>query len=58
MALNREWHRKNTMPKDPTIDQRVNWHLRHAKHCDCREMPAAIKAEIEQRQRTHLQKQS
>lgn len=55
MALNREWHLKNKMPKNPTKDQRLNWHLGHAAHCDCREIPAALKVEIEQRQRTHLQ---
>lgn len=47
MALNREWHLQNKMPKNPTKDQRIVWHRNHAQHCDCRKMPSFIQAEIE-----------
>ncbi len=41
--LNREWHLKNRMPKNATLDQRVAWHREHSKVCGCREMPESIK---------------
>jgi hypothetical protein len=25
--INSEWHAKNKMPKNPTFEQRVKWHL-------------------------------
>ena len=38
MAINREWHLKNKMPKNATPEQRLRWHIGHQKHCSCREM--------------------
>jgi hypothetical protein len=46
MAINTAWHSKNPMPANPTLDQRVRWHLAHAKHCDCRPVPASIRAAL------------
>ena len=46
MAINKEWHLKNRMPKNPALEQRIKWHKEHAKFCACREMPAKLKAEI------------
>ncbi|MCB0719592.1 MAG: hypothetical protein KDD65_14180 [Bacteroidetes bacterium] len=40
--LNREWHRANRMPKNPSMDQRIAWHLEHAKNCGCRSMPESV----------------
>jgi hypothetical protein len=37
------------MPKRPTPEQRLAWHEEHARECACREMPAAIRAELERR---------
>ncbi len=34
--INRVWHEKNKMPKNPTEEQRAEWHLRHFKNCGCR----------------------
>lgn len=45
----RQWHLANKMPKNPTLEERVNWHIEHAKNCACREMPAKIKQEIVKR---------
>jgi hypothetical protein len=45
-SLNREWHLANRMPKNPTIEQRLHWHIEHAKNCGCREMPEKLKAEM------------
>ena len=43
----RQWHAQNRMPKNATPQQRVEWHLEHAKHCACRPIPASVLAFIE-----------
>jgi len=47
--LNAEWHRANRMPKNPTMDQRIAWHLAHAKACGCREISGKLREEMERR---------
>ncbi len=49
MALNAAWHDANPMPRNATLDQRVEWHLAHAVACSCRPIPASVAAEIERR---------
>lgn len=49
MNINREWHLKNRMPKNPSVEQRIAWHISHAEHCSCRTMPASIRCEIAKR---------
>jgi hypothetical protein len=49
MEINKAWHEKHRMPKNATLDQRVEWHLAHARACSCLEMPATIKAELAKR---------
>lgn len=39
-TLNRAWHEANPMPKSPTPEQRMAWHVGHAANCPCRAMPA------------------
>ena len=34
--INAEWHRAHRMPKNPTQEQRLEWHREHLRHCDCR----------------------
>jgi hypothetical protein len=46
MKLNKEWHLKNKMPKNPSFDERIKWHIDHSKNCSCREMPESIRKEI------------
>ena len=46
MAINKEWHLAHKMPKNPTLDQRVAWHLDHAEHCSCRKLDGMIRDEI------------
>jgi hypothetical protein len=46
MKINAEWHRKNPMPKNPTQEQRMKWHVVHARHCSCREIPPKLHAEM------------
>ena len=38
--INRAWHEANPMPKNPTPEQRMAWHVGHAANCPCRAMPA------------------
>jgi hypothetical protein len=37
--LNADWHTKHRMPKNPTQEERIQWHIEHAKHCSCRPIP-------------------
>lgn len=41
-SINREWHESNRMPKNPTDDQRIQWHIEHAKNCSCRPIPQGV----------------
>jgi hypothetical protein len=47
--INAAWHKKNKMPKNPTLDQRVELHLAHAKNCQCRPLGGKILDEIKKR---------
>lgn len=49
MAINALWHAANPMPTNATLNQRVTWHLEHARVCGCRPVPDSIKAEIARR---------
>lgn len=46
MQINKMWHEKHRMPKNPALIERVNWHLQHSKHCACRPVPASVVAAI------------
>ena len=45
--LNKEWHRLNRMPLRATREQRIKWHVAHARACSCREIPESIRADVE-----------
>jgi hypothetical protein len=47
--INKEWHRAHPMPERPTDDDRVAWHLAHARNCRCREMPTGVLAVMRER---------
>jgi hypothetical protein len=40
--MNKDWHASNPMPKNPTLQQRIDWHREHQKHCACREIPKSL----------------
>jgi hypothetical protein len=48
-TINAAWHRAHPMPKNPTLEQRVQWHLAHAAACSCRELPESMLREFEAR---------
>ena len=41
--MNKAWHERNRMPKNPTTEQRLAWHIQHERNCDCRPMPESLK---------------
>ena len=49
MKMNKEWHLKHAMPKNPSIDQRIKWHLEHQKNCSCRPIPEKLAEEMKKR---------
>jgi hypothetical protein len=38
-----------TMLESPSLEQRVRWHLAHAKACACRDIPRRMIAEMRRR---------
>jgi hypothetical protein len=40
--VNAEWHRTHRMPKNPTMDERIKWHIEHEKYCRCRPIPETV----------------
>ena len=46
MSINAAWHREHPMPKNPTYEQRLEWHREHARECSCRKPPPDIAAWI------------
>ena len=47
--MNKEWHLKNMMPKNPTNQQRTMWHQEYQKKCSCRPIPEKLAEEIKER---------
>lgn len=37
-----EWHLSHKMPKNPTTEERVLWHIEHKKMCGCRPIPKSL----------------
>lgn len=42
MKINKEWHLRNRMPKNPTLNQKIQWHADHARECGCRPIPPRL----------------
>ena len=36
---------------EPSMEDRIQWHLEHARHCGCRPIPDGVQKEIERRSR-------
>jgi hypothetical protein len=49
--MNKQWHAKNPMPKHPSKNERVSWHVAHAKMCACRPVPESIVEEVKKLQK-------
>jgi hypothetical protein len=48
MTINAQWHKKNIMPKNPTEEVRIKWHIEHLKFCPCRAPSPKLTAEIKE----------
>jgi hypothetical protein len=46
---NATWHEQHPMPRTATTEERVKWHVEHAKACGCREIPRTIISELKAR---------
>jgi hypothetical protein len=44
--MNKTWHTENKMPPKATLEQRIQWHKEHQKHCACREAPKSLLSRI------------
>ena len=51
LKLNSSWHSKHAMPRNATLEQRAKWHLAHAKHCGCRQIPATVNSYLARQRR-------
>jgi hypothetical protein len=49
MKINASWHQQHPMPKNPTVEERIEWHLAHKKNCSCRDIPDKLKVEMKKR---------
>jgi hypothetical protein len=47
--INKEWHETHRMPKNSTVDRRIEWHLDHVKNCSCRKIPGKFAEEMRKR---------
>ena len=47
--MNAAWHAAHPMPQKATLDQRIAWHIAHAKVCGCRAIPDKLGADMEKR---------
>jgi hypothetical protein len=52
LKLNGEWHSSHRMPKNATLDQRIEWPIEHKKNCGSRGVPRTIKKEVDKRKET------
>ena len=49
MKINKKWHLKNKMPKNATLNQRIQWLVDHARECACRPIPKNIQGKLLER---------
>ncbi len=47
--MNKLWHDANRLAPKAKLEERLTWHLEHAKACGCRDMPASIKTVLTER---------
>jgi hypothetical protein len=49
MKINAAWHKAHRMPANANMEQRIQWHVEHARECGCREVPEKLMDEIKRR---------
>jgi hypothetical protein len=50
-VINATWHKSHPMPAHATPQQRLRWHVAHAKACGCRKLTAAMLQKLRLRAR-------
>jgi histidinol phosphatase-like enzyme len=45
--INKAWHEAHIMPRNPTRDQRMQWHTEHSKECNCRKPSPKLLEEMQ-----------
>lgn len=48
-TINAPWHAAHVLGQGAAIDDRVAWHLEHARECGCREVPRSVRDELARR---------
>ncbi|HEY7043421.1 MAG TPA: hypothetical protein VH419_07120 [Nocardioidaceae bacterium] len=44
--MNKTWHRAHILRSGASMDERIKWHVAHAKACACREIPKSVREAI------------
>jgi hypothetical protein len=47
--VNGLWHHKHPLSSRPSFDERVRWHLFHARACGCRTVPKHVAITLRER---------
>jgi hypothetical protein len=47
--INARWHKAHPMPPRATLDERIAWHIAHAKACGCRTITGKLRSNMEAR---------
>ena len=47
--MNATWHKAHPMPARATPQQRLRWHVAHAKACGCRKLTVSMLRELRRR---------
>jgi hypothetical protein len=48
-SLNKQWHEGHRLGSGASLDDRLQWHVEHAKACGCRPIPTRVLEEIGRR---------
>ncbi|MBI4338675.1 MAG: hypothetical protein HY680_01835 [Chloroflexi bacterium] len=49
MPINETWHIAHPMPRNPTLEERIRWHVEHVVASGCRPIPPKLKEEMRKR---------
>jgi hypothetical protein len=47
--INAAWHARHPMPRNPTVEKRIAWHLAHQNACACRPIPSSLQEHMRAR---------
>ena len=47
--MNKQWHTEHRLPHGASLEERIDWHVAHAKACGCRPIAPEISLAISSR---------